>query len=267
MAILVDECIWEWRGRLWCHCVSDVSYAELHEFIKGIGVRRIAFQGDHYDLDQVFRLKAIDAGARAVSSEELVGALLKSGLRRGPRFSKRGLNGVVDLGAPHIETPRLLLRQWRSDDIPRLVELNQNVELMQLIGGVRTPEQTAKEIDDDAVLLALRGFGRWAVERKDTKEFVGRIGLRPVGFDVPYGPNLSLAWRLHPQHQNQGFATEAAREVAKYAFEILELNQLVSLTRANNRPSLRIMEKLGLTHQSHEVFDGQLLFRLEATRF
>ena len=59
MTVLVDEARWRWRGRLWAHLVSDRSLEELHAFAEGIGLRRVAFQGDHYDVDVEHRERAV----------------------------------------------------------------------------------------------------------------------------------------------------------------------------------------------------------------
>ena len=80
----MDECRWPWRGRQWCHLVSDTSYDELHDFAARLGVPRRAFQGDHYDLDEVRRAAAIALGAEPVPSRVLLARLRKAGLRLGP---------------------------------------------------------------------------------------------------------------------------------------------------------------------------------------
>jgi hypothetical protein len=82
--ILVDEARWPWRGRLWAHLTSDQSYEELHLFAGRLGVPRRAFQGDHYDVPSEYRLRAIELGARAVTSRELLGRLRAAGLRQTP---------------------------------------------------------------------------------------------------------------------------------------------------------------------------------------
>ena len=84
MAILIDEARWWWRGRRWCHLVSDDSYDELHEFAGRVGIPRDAFQGDHYDVPEHYRDELIDAGARPVESRELVRRLRSAGLRLSP---------------------------------------------------------------------------------------------------------------------------------------------------------------------------------------
>ena len=84
MAILVDDAIWPWRGRLWAHLVSDTSVDELHAFAERLGIPRRAFQGDHYDVTDELRDCAIAEGARAVTSRDVVRALRAAGLRRHP---------------------------------------------------------------------------------------------------------------------------------------------------------------------------------------
>ena len=84
MAILVDEPLWWWRGRRWCHLVSDVSLAELHEFAATVGIPARSFQGDHYDIPEDRRDEALAAGAVAVPSRELLARLRAAGLRLSP---------------------------------------------------------------------------------------------------------------------------------------------------------------------------------------
>ncbi len=62
--------------------MSDESYDELHAFAERLGVPRRAFQGDHYDLPEDYRTRAIELGATPVPSRELVRRLIDAGLRR-----------------------------------------------------------------------------------------------------------------------------------------------------------------------------------------
>lgn len=82
MTILVDEARWPWRGDLWAHLVSDRDADELHQFAAALGMRRLAYQGDHYDVDRATRRRALALGAHAVPSRELVRRLRTAGLRR-----------------------------------------------------------------------------------------------------------------------------------------------------------------------------------------
>ena len=84
MTVLVDEPRWWWRGRRWCHLVSDMSLDELHAFTDALGVSRRAFQGDHYDIPEEHRDAVVAAGAVPVESRELVRRLRGAGLRLSP---------------------------------------------------------------------------------------------------------------------------------------------------------------------------------------
>jgi hypothetical protein len=84
MTILVDEPLWHWRGRRWCHLVSDSNLDELHAFAAVIGIRREAFQGDHYDVPEDWRPLVVHAGASEVGSRELLRRLRAAGLRLRP---------------------------------------------------------------------------------------------------------------------------------------------------------------------------------------
>ena len=84
MAILIDEPRWWWRGRKWCHLVSDVSYDELHEFADRAEIPRRGFQGDHYDIPEEYRPGLVELGALEVESRELVRRLRAGGLRLSP---------------------------------------------------------------------------------------------------------------------------------------------------------------------------------------
>ena len=82
MTVLIDTPVWPWRGRLWSHLVSDVSYDELHAFVAAeLGIPRRAFQGDHYDIPQDLYDIAVAAGAQPVGARELLSRLLGAGLR------------------------------------------------------------------------------------------------------------------------------------------------------------------------------------------
>jgi hypothetical protein len=84
VTILVDNAVWAWRGRRWAHLVSDQSYVELHSFAERLGLERRWFQGDHYDVPTEYRAIAIELGAEAVDSRQLLRRLRASGLRLSP---------------------------------------------------------------------------------------------------------------------------------------------------------------------------------------
>src|SRR5690606_21519874 len=80
--ILIDPPSVPARGRWWCVVVGDTPHGELHAFAERLGIPRVAFDRDHYDLPADHYEAALAAGAVAVSPKELVARLARSGLRR-----------------------------------------------------------------------------------------------------------------------------------------------------------------------------------------
>ncbi len=83
MAIYVDEAIWSWRGRLWCHMWSDKDLEELNAMADKIGLLRSWIQTKnktfiHYDITATKRIKAIRAGAQTKSIKEHAQESLKA---------------------------------------------------------------------------------------------------------------------------------------------------------------------------------------------
>lgn len=82
MTLLIDPPNAEGHGRLWSHLASDASYAELHEFARTLGIPERGFDRDHYDVPAEWYTRVVEAGARPVSSRDLILRLVHSGLRR-----------------------------------------------------------------------------------------------------------------------------------------------------------------------------------------
>jgi len=85
--IIVDQAIWNFRDRRFAHLASDESYAELHVFAALLELPDRAFHGDHYDIPEELRVRAIELGAVPVDVRELARRLRSSGLRN--RAAKR----------------------------------------------------------------------------------------------------------------------------------------------------------------------------------
>lgn len=82
MPVYIDPPTWPGHGRHWSHLVSDVSYAELHEFAARLGAPARAFERDHYDIPGHRYGDAVALGAIEVGSKEIVRLLTSAGLRR-----------------------------------------------------------------------------------------------------------------------------------------------------------------------------------------
>jgi len=160
VAVLVDAAVWPFRGEHWAHLVSDVSFDELHAFAQRLGKRRLGFQGDHYDIEAPDRDRALELGAEAVDSRELLARLKRAGLRRRdgkPRWERLGsapvgatLNVPPDLG-PGGQRLRTAVETLRRLDVGArtavFADERSGVVLFDWVGGsVTLPALAVDEI-------------------------------------------------------------------------------------------------------------------------
>jgi ribosomal-protein-alanine N-acetyltransferase len=99
------------------------------------------------------------------------------------------------------------------------------------------------------------GFGLCAAELAGNHSFIGYIGLAVSNFTADFTPCVEIGWRLCSEHWGQGFATEGAREVVRFAFTALGLDSLLSFTVPANARSRRVMETIGMSYDPAEEFD------------
>jgi len=145
-----------------------------------------------------------------------------------------------------LETQRLVLRQWCAEDKPLFAAMNADPVVMQYFPETLSSDQSNALVDRFSNDIESSGWGFWAAERKDIKEFIGFIGINYSADGLPFAPCVDIGWRLATQHWGLGFATEGAKAAMAYAFNQASLNLLVSMTPPSNSASLGVMQKLGM---------------------
>ena len=156
---------------------------------------------------------------------------------------------------PILRTPRLLLREWRSEDRAPFAVLNADPRVMEHLPallGRRQSDALARRSEHHFVR---HGFGPWAVEVPGTASFIGFVGLVVPAFDAHFTPCVEIGWRLSANHWGKGYATEAALAAARHAFDALGVDQLVSFTTPANVRSQAVMRRIGMTHDPADDFD------------
>ena len=148
-----------------------------------------------------------------------------------------------------LETARLMFRRLTLDDLDALFALYRDPETRQYFPeGTLTFEETKEELE-----WFLNGhpdhpeLGLWATIYKETSAFIGRCGLLPWKIDGR--EEVEVAYLLDKAYWGQGLATEAAQAIAEYAFETLNLTRLICLIDRENRASIRVATKIGMTFE------------------
>lgn len=154
-----------------------------------------------------------------------------------------------------LTTPRLVLRQWREDDLAPFAELNADPEVMRHFPAPMTRAQSDEFAAFVRDTIDRQGWGFWAVEVRDGSPFIGFVGLNRPTFDAHFTPTVEVGWRLHRPHWGHGYATEAAAAALTFAFEELDCPEVVAFTTTTNDRSVRVMERLGMSHDPADDFD------------
>ncbi len=116
----------------------------------------------------------------------------------------------------------------------------------------RASDRLADRIEGD---LERNGWGLWALEQRASGRFLGFTGLARPTFEARFVPAVEIGWRLSRAAWGAGFATEAARAAAGFAFDELALDELVSFTAECNAACRAVMRRLGMRHDAADDFD------------
>jgi RimJ/RimL family protein N-acetyltransferase len=159
---------------------------------------------------------------------------------------------------PELHTERLLLRGWRDEDFEPFAEILGDPAVARGLGkeAGMTPSEAWRDMALMAGHWALKGYGNWVLEERDTGELVGRAGL----YFPPDWPEMEVGWTVSRRHWGKGYAPEAGRAAAAWAHDELGVRHIVSLIHPSNQQSIRVAEKLGETLEgNHHVRGFDLL--------
>ncbi|MCM2294273.1 GNAT family N-acetyltransferase [Allorhizobium sp. BGMRC 0089] len=154
-----------------------------------------------------------------------------------------------------LETSRLILRNWKDSDRDLFREINRDPKVMEFFPFRRTPEEADRLLERVRTLIETTDFCFYAVELKETGEPVGWCGLSDASLPeiFPEG-TVEIGWRLATRYWGNGYITEAAKSLFAYGFTHKGLKEIIAFAVAENRRSIAIMERIGMTHDPKADF-------------
>lgn len=158
-----------------------------------------------------------------------------------------------------LHTERLTLRHWTDADREPFAALNDDPLVMEHFPSHLTREQSDAMADRISTFLDEKGWGLWAVEVRETGEFIGFTGLAVPRFEAHFTPCVEVGWRLAASSWGRGYATEAARASVAYGFDELGLDEIVAMIVPGNTRSQGVARKLGMTRDETADFDHPLV--------
>jgi [ribosomal protein S5]-alanine N-acetyltransferase len=205
----------------------------------------------------VYEASSANAARRRVPENDVV----KLNPMPAPPVDQEDLNATFPLG---LESNRLTLVPFTS----------------QLIDALERPERPGRFLrarlpddwpDDELSGLLSRyadwlrsdpsvvGFGPWIVVARTEEAVVGSAGF--IGKSDAEG-TIELGFGVHADYRNRGYASEAASVLIAWALEQPDVARVIAKCGADNLPSARVLEKIGMTEDGEA--NGQLLWKTMA---
>jgi RimJ/RimL family protein N-acetyltransferase len=165
-----------------------------------------------------------------------------------------------------LRTARLVLTPVGGVDLPDLQAIKGDPRVFAImLGGVRSPQQTAEELADEVANWGARGFGWWAVRQFGASpdfgsQFVGIAGLE----ERPDGRGIALRFALWPEAQGHGLAREAAAAALRFGHDRVGMSRIVAVARENNFGSRIVLGGIGMTECDSFVQHGYRMMMYES---
>jgi [ribosomal protein S5]-alanine N-acetyltransferase len=168
----------------------------------------------------------------------------------------------------HIETPRLILREFRHEDLSELVPILSDPLVMKFSPtGVSSIDQVKNRIEGFIACYREFGFGKWAVIEKQNQELIGYCGIAVDQIDGR--AEKELGYRLGSKFWGQGLGTEAATAAVRCGFQQFKLPYILGIVERANVASVRVLEKVGMQYQRPTIFHclEMDVYRIDAAKY
>ncbi|WP_018252523.1 GNAT family N-acetyltransferase [Salinispora mooreana] len=160
------------------------------------------------------------------------------------------------MASVNLRTERLTLRPVRDEDIDRILEYRNLPEVGRWLLRTEvdpaafraTWRRCAEDPDDHSVAVALDRVVIGTVSL-DVRNSMGQPGTPP-------GTEAEIGYIFDPKYGGHGYATEAVSAMLAHAFDRLGLRRITAGCYADNLPSVRLLEKLGMRREQHGVGDS-----------
>ena len=144
------------------------------------------------------------------------------------------------------KTKRIHLRPFTKDDANLIYQLDGDSDVMKYITlGI---PRTLNEVNDIYLPKILKSysrdnaFGIFAAYLNNSDEYIGWFQFE---IDNEFENSIEIGWRLKKQYWGSGYATEVAKMLSNVG--VGKGKTIVARAMLENKASIRIMEKAGLT--------------------
>ncbi|MFP6740582.1 MAG: GNAT family N-acetyltransferase [Alphaproteobacteria bacterium] len=155
------------------------------------------------------------------------------------------------------ETERLIIRNYINEDRPVFAAIACNPAARVFHLSALTRAESDAFIDVQIATIDGAGYGFAVVERKADGAVMGDVGLRAVPDHYLFSKDFDfeIGWQFDPAYFGNGYASEAAEGWLDRGFGALGIAEIVSYTAALKTPSIKVMERIGMTRDPARDYD------------
>ena len=163
-----------------------------------------------------------------------------------PEFEKRDALRKAGIPVEIARTDQLLIRETIDSDISELYRIGTDQAVRKYIAPMQ-PTLEEEIVYTKAYvrhMYAFYDFGLWTVLKKDAygqERVIGRAGLFP---SERLDGQIEMGYMIAPECQGNGYGKEAAETVLRYAFNVLDLEEVHLFAEKENKASVKLAETL-----------------------
>ena len=163
-----------------------------------------------------------------------------------PEFEKRDALRKAGIPVEITRTDQLLIRETIDSDISELYRIGTDQAVRKYIAPMQ-PTLEEEIVYTKAYvrhMYAFYDFGLWTVLEKDAygqERVIGRAGLFP---SERLAGQIEMGYMIAPECQGNGYGKEAAETVLRYAFNVLDLEEVHLFAEKENKASVKLAETL-----------------------
>ena len=157
-----------------------------------------------------------------------------------------------------LQTKRLHFKRYTTEDLPFVLELVTNAQVMKYIGnGLTKTEEYAMQLIErmQEQYQNFDDYGLHVLVHNETNAYVGHAGIVAQIIDDAF--ELELGYWIHPAYWGQGYGKEAAHALVQYANEELELERYIAAVQVGNVGSEKIAQSVGMTLEKMIEMEGK----------
>ena len=156
-------------------------------------------------------------------------------------------------------TKRLILRELKLDDAIDFFHYCKKPTIGPNAGW--KPHESIEE-SFKILKIMIKDQEVWGITLKEKDQIIGTIGFHTLSFENALSNKKEIGYVLDDVHWGKGLMVEAVLKVLAYAFNDLELDEVLCGHKTDNIQSKRVIEKTGFTYthtEERKHYDGNMV--------